>query len=926
MDLTYCRAAAFVPAGLAYWSDNSGRPLHVLNLQTGAARQISLSGAEKESVSDFLASGGEWNPETGELFAARQISTEPPQLCAIRLRDGRLRRIGTAADEVRFSSGYQRMACALWKALPGYDASAHRVWTSSSDGRQRKPLTTGRLLDWTDPAHLLITREGSARPESRVALFRADVSSGALQFLADYSARTATAVSPSRQWVAVAEGESVRLISSSNGRWSRVPSAQVTGVFWGRTDEELFVNGKEGWRQLKVRIGTSTSVAASPTPERFPVRSGHLQGSPWMPLPVTSGPWRVYHAATATRSVARVSGRTWLGTTDGLRIMNEQGVESPVPGWASGLRGRSVEQIVLDGPIAWLVARRVAPFNGPRNWESALIRVDLHTGKARQRYLDPSGFGGDQYLTTLAPGSAPITLERPRGVVRRWEERGMTELHGLDVDGEQPLTASVAIRGRDGAIWLGMNTGLLRQPPGEGHATTWTERHGLAAAAVLSAAEHDGRIWLGTAAGLSVLAPQSGTIQRLTAPETLGQEPVLQLLVSGNTLYARGDGWLAERNSRTGGWTRWPTPALMGLYTNGHLLARFGENGPLKEWLGQGRWKPLTTGGPPRMAANATSRLLQVEDTLWCGHPHAVSRLDLRTGSWRRASLPRGGYQVQSLVSAYGSLWAGLWKGGVLELDPATGAVRRRYLKVPGEEKQEDADSHLIVYDLTADGGELFANTSSGWHRLDRKSGHARRLSSNVMGKVVGKVGRTLWVLGDEAALGSGPGLTELALPTLNSTPHAGFPGTPMETSALGSGGIVWSVGSEVVGRNRKGQTVAGYPVPRRYRDLSVRAVTWSGGYLWYAAEGQGSPVPYQPVLLRIRLSDGEWQELPACPLSGVQQLLVARGSLWAATWNGVAQLPLSGFSPAALPHPERAGLSPQQEVFAALPATGAHT
>lgn len=891
LSLPYCRDGSFVDGGrvLAYWSYGAGSSeLNLLPLNGGKARRI-FPGKEQEYRGDFRGWGTAWNAAAEEFFVVRQAGDGHETLHAIRRRDGRVRSLGIDASSVLISPDCSRIAITTIVSLPSKGWMT-RARIANTAGEPHSDLGSAWPVAWTDRTHLLVIRQSGIADEAAHALFRADVTSGALRLL---SANTGgvdseSALSPSHRWFATIRNGSPELVSTEDGRRSRVPLRDVTGVFWGRSDQELYYRRNVGWIRAEILPGQTALPADRPTPERIDLGSGESAGFPWQLLPGGPSPWRIYRNGSDVRCMARTRRWTWLGTSDGIRLLAPSGKELRLPGWADLLRGSSVERLVAaeEDAVLWLITRQVATINAPTEWNSNVVRVDLRTGALRQCALATKGGDGNSAQAEVAlAGHDLVTLE-PLHAAMRWSAQGTTNIGGATL---AKLAERVVASGPHGTIWAGGTNGVIGWSPGAHHAQGWTEAQGLASAQVFALTELDGRLWIGTAAGLSRLDPGTGRVERLCGGRAVGQEPVLQLLPVGSILVARGEGWMAERSATTRAWTRRPFPAGGTLLTDGRrLYGKRATGSPLLVYAGNGHWRPFWS--PPHvLVENAVTQILWERGRLWCGHLRQLSRLDPSMGNVRRTSLPANTHQVTGLARTPGCLWVALWRGGLLALDPANGHLRDRYFQPTGDRQPMGDDTELAVRNLVTYGSTLYLD-ADGPYRIRR--GHRPEAIPGATGQLLGRVGNRLWFReDDEDERSSDSQLTTLRLPDLYHSKHSGVPMQTTDPVTAVPDGTLWAATAEIRHIRPDGRLLEHYPLPANHPGLSWDAVAWSPGSLWLAGNDRSPEGRDVAHLFQLDLRTGKWRDLPRCPLPGITQLLVAGDHLWVATWNGLARI-----------------------------------
>jgi len=108
------------------------------------------------------------------------------------------------------------------------------------------------------------------------------------------------------------------------------------------------------------------------------------------------------------------------------------------------------------------------------------------------------------------------------------------------------------------------------------------------------------------------------------------------------------------------------------------------------------------------------------EGYLWIGTTGGLSRLDRKTGAYKRFSIPGGGIDSDVLAinqDASGSLWLGTSGQGLYRFDPTTGRILKGY-----RHRSDDPSSlsnDIVDRILIDHAGALWASTDDGLDRLD---------------------------------------------------------------------------------------------------------------------------------------------------------------------------------------------------------------
>ncbi len=256
----------------------------------------------------------------------------------------------------------------------------------------------------------------------------------------------------------------------------------------------------------------------------------------------------------------------------------------------------------------------------------------------------------------------------------------------------------------DGTIWVGTNTGGLNRYDPSSHAFAHFRHDGLDPRSL----SHDsvyavlrdrlGRLWVGTQKGLNRLDPGAGGFVRMSTggPEGLVNDYIMAL-----------------HEDRTG---------RLWVGTLGGGLCRWDE--------ARGRFDVFRNvpSDPESLASDRVTSLLEDDaGRLWVGTVEGLSRMAPERRAFvnfHRGHGPSNGLR-SDLVTALaagpqGSVWIGTQRGGLAQLDPATGRIRSwRH-----EAGRPDSLSEDIVNALLTDrDGSLWIGTwGGGLDRLSRAS------------------------------------------------------------------------------------------------------------------------------------------------------------------------------------------------------------
>ena len=161
------------------------------------------------------------------------------------------------------------------------------------------------------------------------------------------------------------------------------------------------------------------------------------------------------------------------------------------------------------------------------------------------------------------------------------------------------LRVTRVLEDREGDLWVGTTTGLLRLEPKR--IRVYSRRDGLPSDSTLAVTKAaDGTIWVGTAAGLSRI--REGMVENIPLPEAddSGGKIAVFLADKQNALWVgRVDNWLARLQGET--WQNFAKPATIG---NPRFFRAMGEDREGRLWIGTGdgvfcnlggRWREFTT-------------------------------------------------------------------------------------------------------------------------------------------------------------------------------------------------------------------------------------------------------------------------------------------------------------------------------------------
>lgn len=412
-------------------------------------------------------------------------------------------------------------------------------------------------------------------------------------------------------------------------------------------------------------------------------------------------------------------GRVWVGTQNGLNILNEDGTFERIP-----IDGEVVRALYLDSEERFWVGT----YQGLFRWDSEaeeLVRLDFGWSSPFTMAITENE-EGDLLLGTWGNTAG---------------EGGLVE---VDIAGErfqewrfEDNRVYTILAGMDGTYWTGTWGGGLYAitSDGERYSFSKNEDDGLASPVVYSLFEDEaGLVWVGTnGGGVHYMSPRQRNFRKYyhnpDDPDSLPPGKINVITRDSN-----GNLWV-------------------GLYSGG--LARLaGED---NRWITYG-----TDENDPYALVNDIVTEIY-EDTLgrlWIGTNEGLQMYDEENDRfllWGRDVYPGVEYSgdiiYQLEEDGEGNLWIGTYHGGVTRVAIATGETRT-YVADPDD---PNSLSNNLVYDIYRDSrDELWIATNGGLNRWDptAEQFHVYRydpnndtgLTSNTVRVLYEDTSGTLWV------------------------------------------------------------------------------------------------------------------------------------------------------------------------------------
>jgi hypothetical protein len=250
--------------------------------------------------------------------------------------------------------------------------------------------------------------------------------------------------------------------------------------------------------------------------------------------------------------------------------------------------------------------------------------------------------------------------------------------------------------------------------------------------------------------------------ETITRADGLPSDRVTTVLAEADQLAVGTDDGLAVR--RDGAWTVWrETDGLAHRYVTS--LSRDAESGAL--WIGTLSGLSCLSGGAIRTWRQTDSGLMNdvvyqvlVEGPLvWTATAAGASCLDTRTGAWTLYDVKNTILHepwCYSVATGPSRAWIGVWGGGVVELDRATGNWKE-YRDPDGEMEiellRDDGPIHDVSSFVAYDEGVLWQATYFGLSRYDgRRWRSFTAKDTGLPGDFISQVsarGATVWIASD---------------------------------------------------------------------------------------------------------------------------------------------------------------------------------
>lgn len=580
------------------WQPPTDHPagLRILNLRSGDEYSVPLRG-HRNWEEEFGLGSLHWNPRTGEVIADGY--DRGPIVYAVRVTDGRTRVLLRGKQSARFSPEGKLLAYETTRDFGGNEISQPFVWVAAADGSRAHKYLKGELMDWLPGGDLLISRTAAEGKVVGQTLFRLDLPSGRLQPLLPLTERRAVRLSPSGRWLArVNDRGRIEFFDTTAGRRVEAPFTGVSALHWGPTDEELVYAQGQAWRRARFHLRAVGPPATIPPHDLAAVEFG-----PESPLQPRSLEKSAVSRAAGQRThpritaVAAVGEEVWVGTEQGLRVLDRRNRARPLQDWQRAFDGWSIDAMHLAGDTAWLGISTGKPEDRKA---ASLAKIDLRTG--RRSFLagaPPPGpsFEWHSYQTlghlyALPRGGG---IAQVPGYLLQWREQpAITRL--VKVSNGVDARPRALLPSPDGSFWFDTGDGVRNWRPGAPSGRAWTERQGLASNQVTCLGLTADRLWIGTLAGLSTLDLGSERITMQAAPPALGDQPVRAIETPGGAVYVATDTHLARYETASGRWTTWKLPRTRParFFSDGRrLLATFGNGDRLLAFDGRGGWKEV---------------------------------------------------------------------------------------------------------------------------------------------------------------------------------------------------------------------------------------------------------------------------------------------------------------------------------------------
>ncbi len=510
----------------------------------------------------------------------------------------------------------------------------------------------------------------------------------------------------------------------------------------------------------------------------------------------------------------------------------------------------------------------------------------------------------------------------------------------LAVKGAPEFNVSAIISDGTGGLWVGTGRGLMHVNAMTGRAELLQDAafQGQQARIVSLLRDRQGTLWVGTRHGLLRRAQSAVSFSPYPLPASDAPFPVISALFedSAGAIWigtTHHGAFVVDKDSVQPRVVQ-ETGRVNALATDS--VSAIAEARPGEVWIGTtatglvsidtatGRTKrERHDGAQPTSLSNdvITCLFLDRNGLVWVGGASTLSHFDTRQhtiSTLYGGSQPRrivNDNSVESLLAMPdGRIWLDLDEGGIEILDPA----HKTYTRLAPEESPALAKGVLTTLGLAPD-GTVYLGTTNGLFHASADGRHIKRLDFGTR-NVTDRVERLyfdkdrLWVGGDD-------GLWELELvpnadPVLRQHLAAELGDPRVCVIGAGKGSILWiGTKSGLVRLDRASGALTRLPAdsldPKALPGGMISALLLDRQQrLWVGAFGRGIQVEDgvdaqgRMIFRRITTHDG-------LPQNSVDMLLMdAKGSVWASTDDGLAQIDPATLAVRAFRAEQGAGLA----------------